>query len=54
MNDIIKIVKPLEKAGLLLGGAAETVKHQIKTQESGLVGAMMGLKAASLIAPVAS
>ena len=30
MNDIIKILESLEKSGLLIDGAAERVKHEIK------------------------
>ena len=42
MNDIIKVVKSLENSGLLTNGATETVKHEIKKQEGGFLGAMMG------------
>ena len=41
MDDIIKFVNLLEKSGLLIGGASETVKHEIKKQEGGVLGAMM-------------
>ena len=54
MDDIIKIVESLENSGLLIDGATETVKHEIKKQEHRFLGAMMGLMAASLIAPMAS
>ena len=30
MNDITKIVESLEKSGLLIDSANETVKHEIK------------------------
>ena len=30
MNDIIKIIKSLEKSGVLIDGVIETVKHEIK------------------------
>ena len=30
MDDIIKTVESLEKSGLLIDGASETVKHEIK------------------------
>ena len=30
MDDIIKLVEPLEKSGLLMDGAIETVKYKIK------------------------
>ena len=30
MDDIIKIVESLENSGLLIDGASETVKHEVK------------------------
>ena len=30
MNDIIKIVKPLENSGVLLKGVSETIQHEVK------------------------
>ena len=47
IDDIVKFVKLLEKSSLSIDSAAETVKHKIKKQDSGFLGAMM---AASLIA----
>ena len=38
MDDIINIVKSLEKSGLLIDGATETVKHEIKKQEGRFFG----------------
>ena len=52
VNDIIKIVDSLEKSGLLIDGASETVKHEIKKQEGGFLPAMMAPMAVSLIAPM--
>ena len=49
MNDVIKIVKPLEKSGLLIDGAIETARYQIKKQEGGFVEVMMTHVASSLI-----
>ena len=54
MDDIIKIKKSLEDSGLLVDGATETVKHEIKKQEGGFLGAMTPHIDASLIAPTAS
>ena len=54
MNDIIKIVESLERSGLLIHGATETVKREIKEQDSRFLGAMMAPMAASLIARKAS
>ena len=51
MDYIIKIVASLEKSGLLIDGATETVKHEIKKQKGAFIGAIMAPMAASLIAP---
>ena len=53
-DDIIKIVESLEKSDLLIDGATETVKNEIKKQEGGFLSAMMAPMAASLISPMAS
>ena len=37
MDNIIKIVQSLEKSSLLIDGASETVKHEIKKQECGFL-----------------
>ena len=50
INGIIKVVGSLKKLGLLIDGATETVKHEIKKQERGCPGAMIASTAASLIA----
>ena len=49
MDDIIKIVKLLEKSSLLTDGATETEKHKIKKMTDDLPATI----AASLIAPTA-
>ena len=54
MDDIIKIVESLENSGLLIDGASETVKHEIKKQDGQFLPAMMALMTASLIASLAS
>ena len=50
MNDIIKIIKSLEDSGVLI----ETVKHEIKKQESRFLGALLARLATSLVQPVIS
>ena len=52
--DIIKIVESLEKSGLLIDGASETVKHDIKKQKRRFLPAMMAPVDASWISPMAS
>ena len=54
MDDIIKIIESLEKSDLLIDGASETLKNEIKKQEGGFLDAIMEPMTASLIAPVAS
>ena len=54
MDDIIKIVESPENSGLLIDGASETVKHEIKKQDGRFLPAMMALMTASLIASLAS
>ena len=54
MNDIIKIIKSLEDSGILIDGATETVKHEIKKQEGRFFGALLAPLAASLVQPVIS
>ena len=49
MDDIITIVRSLEESGLLVDGATETVKHEIKKQEGGLLDTIMAPMVASLI-----
>ena len=54
MNEIFKIIKSLEDLGLLIDGVTETVKHEIKKQEGGFLGALLAPLAASLVQPVIS
>ena len=54
MDDIIKIVKSLEKSVLLIAGVTETVKREIKKQEDRFLGAMIAPMAFPLMQPVAS
>ena len=55
MNDIIKIIKSLlEDSDVLTDGVTETVKHEIKKQEGGFLGALLAPLAVSLVQPVIS
>ena len=54
MNDIIKVIKPLEYSGVLTDGVTERVKHEIKKQEYGLLGVLLAPLATSLVQPVIS
>ena len=52
MNDILKIIKPLEDLGVLIDGVTETVKSEIKKQEGGFYGVLLAPLASSLVQPV--
>ena len=54
MNYIIKIIKLLEDLGVLIDGVTEKVKHEIKKQKDGFLGALLVPLAASLAQPVIS
>ena len=54
MNDIIKIIKSLEDSGVLIDGVTETVKHELKKQEGGLLGTFLVPLATSIVEPVIS
>ena len=41
MNDTIKIINSLEDSRVLINGVTETVKHEIKRQESRLLEALL-------------
>ena len=47
MNDIMKIVKTLEKPGLLTKGISETVQNEVKKQNWGLLGMLVATLASS-------
>ena len=38
VNDIVKTIKSLKDWDVIIDGVAETVKHEIKKQENGLLG----------------
>ena len=49
MNDIMKIVKFLDKSGLLIKGVSETIKNEAKEQKGGFLGMLLGTLGASLL-----
>ena len=49
MNDILKIVKPLEAAGLLRKGVSETIENEPKCQKGGFLGQLLGTLGVSLL-----
>ena len=54
MNDIIKIVKPLEDSGVLVDRVTEIIKHDIKKQEGRFFENLLALLTASIVQPVIS
>ena len=48
IEDIMKIVKPLEESGLLIKGISETIKNKTKEQKRGFLSMLLGTLAASL------
>ena len=54
MNDIIKIIKSLEDKGVLIDGVTETVKHEIKEQKGGFLGALLAPLGTLLVQPAFS
>ena len=42
INDIMKIVKPLEKSGLLIKGISKTIKNAAKAQKVKFLGMLLG------------
>ena len=42
ISDIMKIVKPLEKSGLLIKGTSETIKNATKAQKVKFLGMLLG------------
>ena len=53
--DIIKVIKSLEDSSVLIDGATETVKHEIKKkQEDGFLRALLRPLASSLVQPIIS
>ena len=49
MNDIMKIVKSLGIAGLLIKDVSETIQNEAKKQEVGFIGMLLGTIGASLL-----
>ena len=43
-----------EDSGVLIGGVTKTVKHEIKKQEEGFLGALLASLVALLVVPVIS
>ena len=48
IDDILKIVKPLENSGLLLKGVSETIQHEAKEQRGAFLSMLLGTLGATL------
>ena len=49
INDIIKIIQPLEDQDILLKGVTKTIKNDINNQNGGALGMLLGTLGASLL-----
>ena len=49
MEDIIKIVKPLEDSGLLLKGVSGKIQNEAKEQKGGFLSMLLGTLSAVLL-----
>ena len=49
MNDIMKIIKALEKSGILLKGVSKTIKDETKEKRGGFLSMLLGTLGASLL-----
>ena len=49
MNDIIKIVQPLQDSNILLKGVTKTIKNETKEQKGGFLSMLLGTLGASLL-----
>ena len=49
INDIMKIIKPLEESGLLIKGVSETIKNEAKEQKGRFLGILLGNLGANLL-----
>ena len=49
MNDIMKIIKALEKSGILLKGVSKAIKNETKEQRGGFLSMLLGTLGGSLL-----
>ena len=49
MNDIMKIIEPLQNFGILLKGVSKTIENETKEQRGGFLGMLLGPLGASLL-----
>ena len=49
LNDLLEVIKSLEKNGILLDGITETVKNEVKEQKGGFLSMLLGALGVSLL-----
>ena len=49
LNDLLEVIKSLEKNSILLDGITETVKNEVKEQKGGFLSMLLGTLGASLL-----
>ena len=49
INDIIKIIQPLENSNILIKGVIKTIKNETKKQKGGFLSMLLGTLGASLL-----
>ena len=49
MDDIMKVIKPLEESRLLVKSVCETIKNETKQQKGGFLSMVLGTLGASLV-----
>ena len=49
MNDTMKIIKALEKSGILLNGVGKTIENKVKEQKGGFLSMLLGTPGAILL-----
>ena len=49
INGIMKVIKSLEKSGLLIKGVSEAIKNKAKKQKGGILGMLLRTLGASLL-----
>ena len=52
MEDILKIIRPLEDSGLLLKGVSETIQNKAKEQRGGFLSMLLGTFGGSLLGDI--
>ena len=49
LNNLLEVIKSLEKNGIILDGITETLKNEVKEQKGGFLSMLLGVLGASLL-----